>query len=1790
MNRRQTHQHAIKSTLAARATRIGLVVIGSSLVAAGIVSLIRRVSAVAPAPATVLVTGLNGSANTPGNSSGSLNAPTSAKAKQAVSKDGRYVVFTSSSSNLAANDGNGTDDIFVRDLQTNTTTLVSITPGGVSGNSFSSSPVISGNGMVVAFSSQATNLVNDACNAGGMFVRNLQTNITKRVSLGCAVGAFTDPSLSFDGQYLAFQSNVNGLDGAVSGGGDLKVYRRDLVNDSIEMVSVSTVNTQADNGVSQNPSISDNGNFVAFNSTASNLTSATRTNTGFNTDVYVRDMTTKKTAMVSTISSNTAGANDVSDGQIISGDGKTIVFRSAATNLVSNDSNARIDIFARKIGSSTAAQLTLAPTSLVSINSAGTNGGNNNSFREFDVSTDGRYVAFDSSASDLVAIDTNAVSDVFRRDLQTNTTDLVSIRSDGSASSANGGSSPFISGDGTFVLFQSSGNDLASNDSNSQQDVFVRNLYAGTTILASVKSDNSTSGGNGTTGYSMGKSGNTVAFSGGPDIIPGVGAGNVFARTYLNPQVPATFTLTFDGKIRDRVGQGDHAIAADGQADGTFTVQLQPGGTTRQIVSLDLNRGDGNEWDTIPNTNWVLGAARSWDGALLNNAAGLVNFTIADGQSLSLFASDNGNLFVPGKTFTLVIGFSDGTSATANVTIPTPPVADLDVQVTDTPDPVVADSTLTYTISVMNKGSATAPNVLANTAIPTDTNFIPAGTSQGCVRIGTTRNVQCALGSIAPGDTVSKQITARPTGHSSPVTFDVSAASDLPDADPSNNSAKATTIVGPSTPPANDNFLNPIQLSGLSGTIAGTNVGATREIPIDFGLLHQEAYELNHADVNGEKSVWYYWTAPANSTGTMLVDTGGSDFDTLLAVYSVDTSTIELQKEISSNDDVLNTPISAVNFTFDSKHVYYFVVDGKQGGTGKIKLNWSAIVATKPATKVLQDISIGIYPSITCTTKSNALDICDKFIDPVTGYLILKIKGKNFTTESEALIKGVSVRAMKGFDRNGQPVFGKLSLINSTEIEARIPPDPPLNDIALKSLRVVTRLGPATNVAAPTVAQYSPDLQSVLSGLDDGGYGTAYHSRGLQTFEVEKVVIQPGKQQSICLGAIDRPGYETCLDITSKDTQPIQISPTYFAKAASCLKEKTDQLKAECLLGGAIDQYGFSINPSGPVDINVVVRKRVDLTPAVLKSIKTGGGKIGFVFEGGALVAGVVSNDSAGLVASGGGNIITQDGATLITNDGGTIITQDGATLITNDGGTLITNDGGTLITNDGGTLITNDGGTFNIKNGLVASGGGNLTSFSEFISKLDQTSAASVLQQTAGRPAAPSASASSGVGGRFLASSSGGQEPTFTTETDPVTGEVKGYITMTLDNTSFPRASDLKGLAFAVVVNPAVVQFAANNVTVDKAAGRATVTLTRTGDKSGSMTVDYATGNGTGNDRSDYTPVFGSVRFAPGETSKDVTIPLINHGYGTSDFGAQRTFNLIIVNVVGGAIQTPNFATVTITNTQPVTSPINPLDAADAGFYVRQQYLDFLAREPDQGGLDFWKASITACGSNQQCLDTKRLNASAAFFLSIEFQQTGYFVERFYKAAFGSASGTSTFGGSHQLPVPVVRLNEFLIDQQNVARGVVAGQTGWDTLLENNKQAFADEFVGRARFTNAFPATMTEAQFVNQLNTNVGNLLSGAELNQLITDLTNGTKTRAQVLRAVVDNQNVNNAEFNRAFVLMQYFGYLRRNPNEGQDPDYTGYDFWLTKLNSFNGNYTSAEMVKAFINSGEYRKRFGQ
>ena len=369
-------------------------------------------------------------------------------------------------------------------------------------------------------------------------------------------------------------------------------------------------------------------------------------------------------------------------------------------------------------------------------------------------------------------------------------------------------------------------------------------------------------------------------------------------------------------------------------------------------------------------------------------------------------------------------------------------------------------------------------------------------------------------------------------------------------------------------------------------------------------------------------------------------------------------------------------------------------------------------------------------------------------------------------------------------------------------------------------------------------------------------------------------------------------------------------------------------------------------------------------------------------------------------------------------------------------------------------------------------------------------------------------------------------------------------------------------------------------------------VIVQRTGDTSGAVTVDYATTDGTASERSDYTTALGTLRFAANQNEATITL-LVNEDSFTE---GNESFNLTLSNPTAGATLSCAAASASIQITDDATEPAtNAID--NPSIFVGQHYHDFLNRQADAAGLAFWTNEITSCGTNAGCIDAKRTNVSQAFFLSIEFQQTGYFVFRIYK---------ETFTDSAERPRGMPRYREFLRDTQEVQRGVVVGVGDWQQQLTANRLEFARRWVQKPEFVAQFPVTMTAAQFVDKLFQNAETTPTQAERDAAIAAYgSGGVEGRAAALMSVAESGSVYNRQYNAAFVLMQYIGYLRRHPNAAPEPglNYAGFDFWLAKLNNHSlpgedvrnepvarARVQRAEMVRAFILSGEYRSRFGQ
>ena len=184
------------------------------------------------------------------------------------------------------------------------------------------------------------------------------------------------------------------------------------------------------------------------------------------------------------------------------------------------------------------------------------------------------------------------------------------------------------------------------------------------------------------------------------------------------------------------------------------------------------------------------------------------------------------------------------------------------------------------------------------------------------------------------------------------------------------------------------------------------------------------------------------------------------------------------------------------------------------------------------------------------------------------------------------------------------------------------------------------------------------------------------------------------------------------------------------------------------------------------------------------------------------------------------------------------------------------------------------------------------------------------------------------------------------------------------------------------------------------------------------------------------------------------------------------------------------------------------------------------------------------------------------------------------HRAAFGTLTPNT--------PIPVV-YTTFMHDNQELGNGYVFGAPGADAVIEANKVAYFNDFTTRAVFLAKYPLSLTNAKYVDNILTTAGLPTTGTFRDNLVNGLNGGTETRASVMRKIAESSTLKTREFNGAFVLMQYFGYLRRDPNAAPDSDYSGYNFWLGKLNSFNGDFVASEMVKAFISASETRARFG-
>jgi len=379
-----------------------------------------------------------------------------------ISSDGGIVAFISNATNLVAGDTNSAADVFVRDLDTGITQRVSVASAGTQANDDAFTLALSADGRFVAFGSYATNLVADDTNAKiDVFIRDRDTGTTERVSV-TSLGVQADnesfsPAISSDGRYVAFRSEATNLV-LIDTNNSSDIFVHDRLTGLTERVSVASDGTQA-NGDSISPAISSDGRFVAFSSKASNLVVDDTNN---KVDIFLHDRQTDTTERIVGPAEFDTGSGILIVSPAISPDGGFLGFRSNANDLVAGDTNNSFDTFLVDSDTLNAERISVSSSEVE---------GNSDSSQP-SISSNNRYAVFSSIATNLVLQDTNGSEDVFVRDRDLGQTRRVSFAFDGSEGDDDSFSA-VISADGRFVVFTSLAENLVATDTNGVSDIFV---------------------------------------------------------------------------------------------------------------------------------------------------------------------------------------------------------------------------------------------------------------------------------------------------------------------------------------------------------------------------------------------------------------------------------------------------------------------------------------------------------------------------------------------------------------------------------------------------------------------------------------------------------------------------------------------------------------------------------------------------------------------------------------------------------------------------------------------------------------------------------------------------------------------------------------------------------------------------------------------------------------------------------------------------------------------------------------------------------------------------------------------------------------------------------------------------------------------------------------------------------------------------------------------------------------------------------------------------------------------
>jgi hypothetical protein len=1030
---------------------------------------------------------------------------------------------------------------------------------------------------------------------------------------------------------------------------------------------------------------------------------------------------------------------------------------------------------------------------------------------------------------------------------------------------------------------------------------------------------------------------------------------------------------------------------------------------------------------------------------------------------------------------------------------------------------------------------------------------------------------------------------------------------------------QATPSPTPSpSPPANNNFANAQTISGCSGSVNGTNNGSNKE-----------SGEPSHSPDNdpGGGSVWYQWQAPANGAAT--ITTAGSNFDTVLAVYQG--NSVGALTTIGKNDDVNpgNVITSTLTFNVVANSVYKIAVDGWSNARGNIVLNWSLAGCSSKtnqtiAFSALANKVFGDAPFAVNATASSGLPV---------GFSILS--GPASITGNTVTISGVGTVTVRA-SQAGDASFNAATPVDQSFIVAKANQTITFNALQNKAF------GDAPFSVSAIASSGLPVAFNIVSGPATIS-GATISLTGLGVVTVR--ASQTGNTNYNAAASVDRTftvakGNQTITFNPLVDKNIGDASFTVNATATSGLPVSFSLVSTPATIA-TISGNTITITGAGVVtvraaqagDANFNAAASVDRTFTVAKANQT------IIFNP---LSGKTYGDGPFQVSASAGSALpvnfsvvfgpaTISGATVsITGAGSVTVRASQAGDNNYNAAPSVDRTFAVAKANQTITFNPPSGKTFGDASFLVDAGAssGLPVSFSIFsgpasiLSNSVTIAGAGTVTVRASQAGNANYNSAAPVDQSFIVNRAN-QSITFNALANRIFGDAPFEVIST-SSSGLP-------VSFSIVSGPAAIS--SNTITLS-GVGVITVRASQAGDANYSAATSV--------DRS-FTVEGGTFQAAvlttdqstlktwtlQGTTYIYLKLSFPNAGYRVANWGQVAragndfTADAAVEKFTGASVQavtttaqiydlgplangTYNFdfkssGTLTKTLQFTISSTVPPPNSIDdARQFVKQQYRDFLNREADQAGEDFWTDNITKCNDParrppgqtvEQCTLRQRETTSGAFFLSPEFQYTGYFVYRMYQ------------GGLGRQP----KLSEFIPDAQFVGNGIIVSGQLSGAVINQNKAAFAAQFVNctdatkyRCAEFKAIYDPLNNTQYVDKLFLTTGVNASASDRAALANGLNGGTETRATVLQKVVDGINVisegnqqftttygqafYNSEFNRAFVELEYFGYMKR------DPDDAGYAFWLGKLNQFSGNFVNAEMVLAFISSPEYRAQFGQ